>query len=1022
MITINNTMPGVIKNIEVKGNTYQDPNNLSKIVSAGIPNGDGTYKMSILSVGENLFNKDTVIADCYPDHTNGNLVSSNLYYTSDYIKIDASKTYVRNTVYADQKRYAFYDKDKKFTNGDIYGNLVPNANSCYVRVSLLKADLDKFKLQEGTVATPYTPYEETRCDIKLPCQLEKVGEVADKLHFDKDENALCIAKRNIDFNLLDYIKTANDIKTYADAGTDYLGFYVYIGNIQCEVDNMPRVINGDFGQSTKGTDVSAPTSKRCFASYESLNNRTYISFSLPKSCVPNNHTNDVWEYLKANNPIFTVAMHEPQKIILPQSEQIKLNSFANKTHIYTISGDVDTTVKATVSKSLASTVQANTEEINKINNTIADIQGLKESQDFAYETDKGYLVCKDTQTGVVKDLKIYGKSLVNAWNVSEWMKVNTQIVATDKTGTSVMQIPQKDNIFNAGDIVTVVADISVDNPTYCYWQVNYVSTTGEEKSLKNITFQSNIKSFVTQLPSDYSYMRCIFVGVQAGNTRTFKNNGCMCIKGDLSGRIPPYFEGIGSVGNGNEIEVLSRKEDGNLFNVNDFKRYVLGLGSGYSSYLVRDSRNCWYPTNYGVFHSKFMWDIRLDENVSYVIKFDYYFESSNQNKGLYFRVAYADGSFEYPVWGEQNKWSTAKITTNPNKAIAYIHMTYGESTNKTWIDLDSIVIAKAKNYNDKLENKQDKKTILFKDADNSWKSVTELNEWDVLDTTVNKLIIGTEKVSFSTNSNWRDNQSPSTTHKTYWIKYEGYKLNNVICDKLPTYNVATFDKKCIFTVNNEYLYFTIPISECSDISKLGEWFVANPMNILMPTPNKKEYEINPIYPESYSNETMILFGGGVIAPHASWKIASHAANIIKNQGQRLTRLENDFYKYTVVQNRIMLDSRYAADSATFKVDTSIYNSNNATASSLSASICAEKEIRQDVKYDFDLYKLIKRNILVGKDNYDRVWMKECITFYWMDFKISDEMYSELNEVIESQYNPPIDMTPIEDIVEEIPQI
>lgn len=194
-ITVEGTVPSTIQDIELSGNTIQDPVNLTDIKSTGIDNGDGTYTYTVVSCGENLFNKDTVIADYYPDHTNGNLVSSNLYYTSDFIKIDASKTYVRNTIYSDQKRFAFYDKDKKFTNGDIYGNLVPNPNSCYVRVSLLKADLDKFKLQEGTVATPYTPYEETRCDIKLPCQLSGVKGLSDILYYDTAESAWCINRQ-----------------------------------------------------------------------------------------------------------------------------------------------------------------------------------------------------------------------------------------------------------------------------------------------------------------------------------------------------------------------------------------------------------------------------------------------------------------------------------------------------------------------------------------------------------------------------------------------------------------------------------------------------------------------------------------------------------------------------------------------------------------------------------------------------------------------------------------------------------
>ena len=50
------------------------------------------------------------------------------------------------------------------------------------------------QLEEGAVATPYEPYQENKCDILLPCQLEKVGSVSDRLYYDDMEKALCIEK------------------------------------------------------------------------------------------------------------------------------------------------------------------------------------------------------------------------------------------------------------------------------------------------------------------------------------------------------------------------------------------------------------------------------------------------------------------------------------------------------------------------------------------------------------------------------------------------------------------------------------------------------------------------------------------------------------------------------------------------------------------------------------------------------------------------------------------------------------
>src|SRR5699024_12080809 len=46
---------GAIQDLEILGNTVQDPNNLADIKSVGELQEDGTYKMSILSRGKNLF-------------------------------------------------------------------------------------------------------------------------------------------------------------------------------------------------------------------------------------------------------------------------------------------------------------------------------------------------------------------------------------------------------------------------------------------------------------------------------------------------------------------------------------------------------------------------------------------------------------------------------------------------------------------------------------------------------------------------------------------------------------------------------------------------------------------------------------------------------------------------------------------------------------------------------------------------------------------------------------------------------
>ena len=64
-ITAENTIGGSITNLEVLGNTIQNEEDLADIKSVGVLQEDGTYKMSILSCGKNLFNKVGLTKDYY---------------------------------------------------------------------------------------------------------------------------------------------------------------------------------------------------------------------------------------------------------------------------------------------------------------------------------------------------------------------------------------------------------------------------------------------------------------------------------------------------------------------------------------------------------------------------------------------------------------------------------------------------------------------------------------------------------------------------------------------------------------------------------------------------------------------------------------------------------------------------------------------------------------------------------------------------------------------------------------------
>ena len=138
---------------------------------------------------------------------------------------------------------------------------------------------------------------------------------------------------------------------------------------------------------------------------------------------------------------------------------------------------------------------------------------------------------------------------------------------------------------------------------------------------------------------------------------------------------------------------------------------------------------------------------------------------------------------------------------------------------------------------------------------------------------------------------------------------------------------------------------------------------------------------------TYANETNYVVSSGAIAPRTTLKVHNNISNVVSLLQKKVSLLESDITSYMITQNRLMLASRYNADTVSFKVDVAT--------------------LRNSFEYDNDLYELILNNILVGKDNYNREYIENLIIFYWMDFVISDEMYSTLFEIIEEQHNPKI---------------
>ncbi|MCE9677205.1 hypothetical protein LPC27_15610 [Paraclostridium bifermentans] len=937
-LSFNDTIGGLVSYLEVLGNTVQDASNLANIRSSCIPNGDGTFKMSILSVGENLFDGKLQSGDI-ASGSGAETSSPEFCRSVNYMKVPKGGSInVNKGAYASNLKVSMYDSNFKYLGyiSELYNsdsNVVSlNPNCSYIRIVFWKAssiDISQVKnirVIVGAVATPYTPYQETRCDIKLPCQLEKW----DRLHFDKEENAWCVDKfmGRVQFKNpnLTYNEVAKSFRQPRITDVTNIAQPSREPNDVIQISSVMKAISANSASGAKENGM-------CLYIHDSgVNELIVVENTVTDASIINSRIKDSWLYYK---------LKTPQRIVLPQSEQIKLNSFANKTHIYTISGDVDATVKATVSKSLASTVQANANEINILNGKIEDIQGLKESQDFAYETDKGYLICKDTQNGVVKDLKVYGRSWFNLWgNKTSDFSFNGQ--TSFNSSTQLIELTTTTNRFSNAFVknldklktntyYTLIANIienTLVSDSYIYINNPNGNIGGAFKDVIKIeggkigTFVYKIKTRIDfdSLTDRTTGLRT-YIDALAGIEGKKVKLQIVLLEGDHTQNPPPYFEGIASVGNGNEIEVSSEKFDGNRFDTEGLK-----LKAYWGSTVVGTHYNDVYidkPEPYNRFCGK---PIRLKPNAKY------YFKCGDYQVAR----AFFDENLRFV---RDESWQNRDVAINTRNNEYYMCSYIKRSDDANLTDADRIFIennAIVKEVNSFAEltyepYKQDKKPILFKDTDGTWKPVTELrgidlNNCDILDSTVNKLYRNFGEVLFNGSDLelWEnlvlsasglenylafginiENGLPTTNTSNYVIDTIGFANN-----ELSTVNNNGVLGKALTIHSNGKLYLRIEKSLLStpDVAGFKKWLQANNVRIVYRLAQRKVYEVNPLDLESFENETMILIDGGVIDPPASFKITSSLPNFVKSIQDQVRQLQDQVYKTNVANFTVALNT------------------------------------------------------------------------------------------------------------------
>ena len=212
MLNLKNTLDGYLKNVEVIGNTIQDTNNLTDIRSVGDKvEGQELYKIDVVSCGKNM------LSEIWRDGSKGEVDT----YCGFKLQLDVNKSY---TIYIKYKRAISNTEDVLCAISPLVNpnNVVPNLpdkvyktifsrdvrhdkvifsseciqddGTCYLTIypgnhainfelynSFVEGLIESIQIEEGTQATEYETYKEDKLEILSPVQLEKVGDVADRI-------------------------------------------------------------------------------------------------------------------------------------------------------------------------------------------------------------------------------------------------------------------------------------------------------------------------------------------------------------------------------------------------------------------------------------------------------------------------------------------------------------------------------------------------------------------------------------------------------------------------------------------------------------------------------------------------------------------------------------------------------------------------------------------------------------------------------------------------------------------------
>ena len=816
---------GYLENVEIHGNTWQDANNLSDIRSVGTKvEGQELYEINVTSCGKNLFDGQLELGG-YQNSNGEPYESTNVIRGVNYIPIkpDCQYTISNNLNYNFLVHY--YDKNYKWINYGGVQSFVTPSNSYYIKIRSAGGQVDlsvKIQIEESTQATPYEPYQEDKLTILSPTPLEKVGDVADRIVC---KDGVYGVEKNVKTYIYDGVKFSHngnvgEFSEYVltDTITDISSAVVY--GICDKLQSIPPNLNKETIYSNMGK----------------------IRVRLLSSMT------DVEKKALINEAKFKYPTTQPTFIPLPHSQQIKLRTFAERTHI-TCDTEIEPTIKAQVPKSLGATVNSHTTQIDNLNKELDRVKKLEESTVSTVTTDSSFTTVSETNGGYFKDVKIEGKTLVN---LASFSKLNTNThIATLPSNRTVGTI----TILNAYKSELIYINIHDD--------------TGYKRAIR-----VNSNNFVVNLPQG-QWVHSIYDNTPHPDKVLIDDlmKDIIILEGDHTDKDLNFFEGLKSVGqDADEISVSSVNE--NLFSVD--KHTTLRQ--------VNDYIETTTYSNHSVEYS-------LLPDTDYTLSFDKY----DNNNSCWVAVV-VDG---YDTVNNNNANFRKTYRTDINGILRISIRANG--INDIGHKIKNVMLTQGTTSKPYASHQSNKKPLLyFNPTTQTWEKPV-LREWDSIEKHDDGKYYYHKRsgeMVLNGSEEWQIRKEKTNTIVFRIYNYSGYKITNTyICDKFGFVNVMDIiDEEGLAFDNSGNPHIGINKSRLSnvDLSSFKSWLQTNNVTVVYQLAQEEIYECSNLDLITYSGETNLIVSSGAIQPKITLKVLSNVSNVVKLLQEKVSVLENKF--------------------------------------------------------------------------------------------------------------------------------